>query len=238
MYYLSADAPCAEFKEGAILLDLRTGDYLGFDAAALPHLKAWVANWPSTGPINKGTPTENVGAHRLMEDLLARGILTSLEPENRRPCPAIPLTSMSTTGCPTALRSVPVHHLVAFIQALLRVPLRGKRNRLVPLLGWIDRRQHLIDSNTVNLHTLRALISSFRQLRVWFYTAHDECLFDSLVLSVFLTICKAPCIFVIAVASKPFLAHAWVQVGDMVLNDSAEHVQEFYPLLGVGSSAR
>jgi hypothetical protein len=105
----------------------------------------------------------------------------------------------------------------------------------MPLLGWLDRRQHLIESNSANLHTVGALISSFRQLRIWFYTAHDQCLFDSLVLSVFLTLLKVPCTFVIAVASKPFLAHAWVQVGDMVLNDTAEHVQEFQPLLGVGS---
>lgn len=106
----------------------------------------------------------------------------------------------------------------------------------MPLLGWLDRRQHFIDSNMANLHTIPSLMSSFCQLRIWFYTAYDQCLLDSLVLSVFLTLCKAPCTFVIAVASKPFLAHAWVQVGDMVLNDTAEHVQEFHPLLGVGSS--
>jgi len=144
---------------------------------------------------------------------------------------------MTTTGCPASLRSVPVHHVFAFLQALLRVPLRGRRDKLMPLLGWLDRRQHLIESNSANLHTLHSLISSFRQLRIWFYTAHDQCLFDSLVLSVFLTLLKVHCTFVIAVASKPFLAHAWVQVGDMVLNDTAEHVQEFHPLLGVGGSA-
>jgi hypothetical protein len=236
MYYLSADAHCAEFKEGAILLDLRTGDYLGFDPAALPHLKSCIANWPPAGPSDSVTHTRTVSDHTLIEDLVARGILTSIEPENRRPCPAIPLTSMST-GCPTALESVPVLHLFAFIRALLHVPLRGHRNRLTPLLRWLDRRQHLIDSNTANLHTLPSLISSFRQLRIWFYTAHDQCLFDSLVLSVFLTLCKLPCTFVIAVASRPFIAHAWVQVGDMVLNDTAEHVQEFHPLLGVGGNA-
>ena len=107
----------------------------------------------------------------------------------------------------------------------------------MPLLGWLDRRQHLIESNSAKLHTLPSLISSFRQLRIWFYTAHDQCLFDSLVLSVFLTLLKVNCTFVIAVVSKPFLAHAWVQVGDMVLNDTAEHAQEFHPLLGVGGRA-
>jgi hypothetical protein len=237
MYYLSAHAHCAEFTEGAILLDLRTGDYLGFDAVALPHLKARVGNWPSVGPGESGTPTDTVSAHTLIRDLLARGILTSVEPETMRPRPALPLMSISTTGCPTALGSVPVSHLVSFIQALFRVPFRARRNRLMPILGWLDRRQQLIHSTMPNLHTLHSLISSFRQLRIWFYTAQDQCLFDSLVLSVFLTLCKLPCTFVIAVAPKPFLAHAWVQVGDMVLNDTAEHAQEFHPLLSVGSRA-
>ncbi len=109
MYYLSASAHCAEFKEGAILLDLRTGDYLGFDAVALPHLKSCVANWPSLGAGDSGARACAVSDQGLMADLLARGILTSIEPEKRRPCPAIPQTSMPA-GCPTALGSVPVRH--------------------------------------------------------------------------------------------------------------------------------
>jgi hypothetical protein len=236
MYYLSAQAYCAEFSEGAILLDLRTGDYFGFDAASLPHLRSWVANWPSGSSENRAhTGTES--PHTLIHDLLARGIVTSNEPETGRISPTTPVTSLSTTGCATAVGSVPVHHLFVFIQALLRVPLGGRRNRLMPLLRWLEHRQHLIDSHTANLQTLRSLLSSFLRLRIWVYTAHDHCLFDSLVLSVFLTLCKVPCTFVIAVASKPFLAHAWVQAGDIVLNDSAEHVQEFHPLLGVGANA-
>ncbi len=237
MYYLSAHTHCAEFNEGAILLDLRTGNYLGFDDDALQHLKSRVANWPSSGPSDNGTHTDTESASTFIEDLLARGILTSLEPRTSRPSPAIPLTSISTTGCPTALGSMPLDQLFAFIKALLRVLFSGRRNRILPVLGWLDGRQHLIDSNTANLHTLPTLMSSFRRLRIWFYTAHDRCLFDSLVLSVFLTLRKVPCTFVIGVASKPFLAHAWVQAGDMVLNDTAEHVQEFHPLFGVGGRA-
>jgi hypothetical protein len=43
-----------------------------------------------------------------------------------------------------------------------------------------------------------------------------------------------PCTFAIGVATKPFLAHAWVQIGESVLNDTAEHVQDFKPLLSIG----
>jgi hypothetical protein len=38
----------------------------------------------------------------------------------------------------------------------------------------------------------------------------------------------------IGVSTKPFLAHAWVQMSELVLNDTAEHVQTFTPLLAIG----
>ena len=77
-------------------------------------------------------------------------------------------------------------------------------------------------------------LASFLWLRIWCYTARQRCLFDSLVLTVYLTKAKIPCTFVIGVASKPFLAHSWVQIGDSVLNDTAEHTQNFKTILSIG----
>jgi hypothetical protein len=42
-----------------------------------------------------------------------------------------------------------------------------------------------------------------------------------------------PCTFVIGVATRPFVAHAWVQIAGSVLNDTVEHVQDFAPILSV-----
>jgi hypothetical protein len=53
-------------------------------------------------------------------------------------------------------------------------------------------------------------------------------------LTVYLTKAKIPCTFVIGVASRPFLAHSWVQIGDSVLNDTAEHTQNFKTILSIG----
>jgi hypothetical protein len=38
----------------------------------------------------------------------------------------------------------------------------------------------------------------------------------------------------IGVSTKPFIAHAWVQSDDRVLNDTTEHVQMFTPILAAG----
>jgi hypothetical protein len=61
----------------------------------------------------------------------------------------------------------------------------------------------------------------------------DRCLVRALA---FLSLCLdrdlAP-FLVFGVQTRPFLAHCWVQQGDIVLNDAAEHVRPFAPILVV-----
>jgi hypothetical protein len=116
------------------------------------------------------------------------------------------------------------------------VMFRLKRNNLLSLLAWLRRSQSSIHSvHAVAQEQVSERLKSFLWLRAWCYTAKRRCLFDSLVLSIYLTREKIPCTLVIAVTTKPFLAHAWVQIGDSVLNDTAEHVQDFQPILSIGS---
>jgi hypothetical protein len=124
------------------------------------------------------------------------------------------------------------------MMSLLTVSLRHHDDQLALLLGWLSQRQRLIchDRRGATLDDVQKLLVSFFKLRIWFYTADRHCLFDSLVLAVFLTRNGFPCTFVIGVSTKPFLAHSWVQIGDFVLNDTAEHVQTFTPILAVGES--
>jgi hypothetical protein len=126
-------------------------------------------------------------------------------------------------------------HVIQFFIALLTVALHLRRNRLPVLLDWVRRQQALIRSGyTITHENTMARFASFVWLRTWCYTAQRRCLFDSLILAVYLTRGMIPCTFAIGVATKPFLAHAWVQIGDSVLNDTAEHVQDFKPILSIG----
>ena len=68
-------------------------------------------------------------------------------------------------------------------------------------------------------------------MRIWFYTAREQCLLDSMILAVFLTKSRVPCRFVIGVVTKPFSAHAWVEIGDAVANDVIDHAQDYLPIL-------
>lgn len=58
----------------------------------------------------------------------------------------------------------------------------------------------------------------------------DACLPHSLA---FVRVCRdlgTPAQLVLGVTAQPFSAHAWVQLGDTVLNDSIERVSEFAPI--------
>jgi hypothetical protein len=71
----------------------------------------------------------------------------------------------------------------------------------------------------VRADEIRQLTGAFLRIRPWFYTALDECLFDSFVLTNFLSRYGCAPYLVIAVAAKPFAAHCWVQFGDCALNE-------------------
>ena len=245
MQHLSDHVYCREFEDGAILLDLRTGSYLGLSAAILPHLKAHVANWPASDPVNLDLHSVKTVAHdegemagTIVADLLSRGILTPIAPSTKPVHAASALTSLAITCRSAATQLPPIGHVLKFVHALLHVRLYWRGDKLEPLLGWLSARQStLADVTPPDPNILLPFLRSYCQLRLWFYTARDHCLFDSLVLSAFLTKCRLPCTFVIGIATKPFVAHAWVQSGDAVLNDTAEYIQTFDPILAIGAAA-
>ncbi len=235
-YFLSVHVYCCEFDDGAILLDLRSDTYIGIDAQHLSNLRARIGNWPDSDRSDREVEPHDVSASEcLLLDLLSRGVLTTT-PTSRQSSPAPnPTTALTVTSSESTRSGIPLTNIAQFFIALLVVMSCLKRNRLPALLGWLRQRQSSIHrGNVVTREEIVKRLASFLRLRIWCYTAHQRCLFDSLVLTVFLTNAKIPCTFVIGVASKPFLAHSWVQIGDSVLNDTAEHTQNFKTILTIG----
>jgi hypothetical protein len=233
MYYLSQHAHCCIFNDGAVVLDLKTGKYLGIDSRYLPALMAHVVDWPMKSSLRHGDKLQNVDeSDKLISTLCSRNILTtkaSFKPAVQLPAPRI---SVSATGCGTLHEGIPTWHKILFVIAILRVVFMRHKRHLEPIIAWLQLRQvKMTRRHAPDMEHITRLLWSFERMRVWFYTARQHCLFDSLVLSVFLSLARQPCYFVIAVSTKPFLAHSWVQVDDAVLNDTVEHVQLFCPLL-------
>jgi Transglutaminase-like superfamily len=237
-YYLSDQAHCCEFDEGAVIMDMRAVAYLGIDAEHLPNLRACVENWPNSLQSQSGARTDDAASEKLVSDLLARGILTTIPTKAHSLELPRPTTALTNAEGGAALQRIPIAHLLHFCTSLLRVLARHRARRLGSLLGWIRRRQRTIHRNQTSpiLQLNSDLLASFFRSRIWFYTAYRHCLFDSLVLSVFLTRRMVPCTLVIGVSTKPFAAHAWVQIDECVLNDTVEHVLTFTPILAIGDS--
>ena len=74
-------------------------------------------------------------------------------------------------------------------------------------------------------------VQQFRQLRLYSLTTLDQCLFHALALCRFLSPFGVFPSWVIGVRTHPWGAHSWVQCGDLVLDDTPEHVLEYTPLL-------
>jgi hypothetical protein len=240
-YFLSAHAYCCEFDDGAIILDLNNDAYLGIDAQHLSNLRIRVGNWPDSGRADQEIECRDTAASEgLISDLLAREILTTSPVSRPLTTATYPRTALTIVSSGMARRWIPITHVAQFLFAFLMVSMRLKLRGLSSVLGWlrlhqssIPHRSHLIaPEDTIN-H-----LASFVKLRIWYYTAHRRCLFNSLVLSAYLTRGMIPCTVVIGVSTKPFLAHSWVQIGDAVLDDTAEHVQTFKTILSIGECAQ
>jgi hypothetical protein len=234
IWFLCAHAYCCEFDDGAVILDVRGDTYLGIDARHLSHLQSRIRNWPHSGRSHREAELQDVSATEdLIKDLFARGILTTSV--IWKPLLAThPIGALTVMSSREAHPRIPLAHVAQLLMALLTVVWGLRRDRLAALLDWLRRQQsRLHRGHEVERGSVLPRLASFLWLRPWFYTASRRCLFDSLVLSVYLTRGAVPCTFVIGVATKPFLAHAWVQIGESVLNDTAERVHDFKPILNI-----
>jgi hypothetical protein len=66
---------------------------------------------------------------------------------------------------------------------------------------------------------------------VFLFSSKDECLYDSLALLEFLARYRIYPDWVFGVQTRPFAAHCWVQQGDIVFNDTVEHVTGYSPIM-------
>jgi Transglutaminase-like superfamily len=236
-YFLLDHVYGCEVGASAVILDLHAGGYMGVDGQGLQILRRSVANWPARNTASGTSPcapcASSAESESLIAGLLARGMLTTSPVPKRLPPPAI---AKALTLDVDASLSACVRQAPSFVASLLYASLRHRDQDLALFLAWLTRRQRLIHrvGRPPSSENIKRLLASFFSLRVWFYTADQHCLLDSLVLAVFLTTRRVPCTLMIGVSSKPFLAHAWVQSGRHVLNDTAEHAQMFTPILAAG----
>ena len=233
-YYLASDAHACELTHGAVFLDLRTVRYLAVEPRYLPVLRARVAGWPRSPTAGSVAVESPAGQADFLNALFARGLIATtpcartlaqaqIESATEAQHPDWDLRSRSTTRAGSVL---------AFTQCVWAVRQALSRGTLKTFFLHLHQtRVALSTEGTDDGLRIAALLTELCRLRVWFYTARDRCLVDSLVLASYLLREKVDARFVLGVCLRPFSAHAWIQVGRVVLDDSVEHVREYAPIL-------
>jgi len=236
-YYLQSDVYLSMPGNSGILLDLRSGDYIGLESGQVRALSRIVRGWPTPRTSASQTvPTANEVAE-LVRTLTTRRLLTQQKSlgKEARPISVDAVTRVLVDRDFIQAPRVRLFHRLTLLLACVRAylllrlwplgrVLRVARDRKVRETGVVDE-GHLED--------LSHLLSIFIHLRPFYYSWNDKCLFDSLVLIEFLARYRHFPLWVIGVKTDPFLAHSWVQHGDCVLNGGLEFTQQFTPIVAI-----
>lgn len=234
-YYLRNDVHLSLTGNAGILLDLRRGDYIGLNPSQAMALSRVVRGWPT--PTHLYEEQDSQAVANLVNTLTTRGLLTDDEQAGKM-ATQIAIDSVraqlvdrdSSDAAPIGVR-----HWITLALACVSASFSLKSKSLGRILESMRRRKLRLvrRSQHTDIVTARHLVNVFLQLRPYFYSVKDQCLFDSLVLTTFLAHHRSYPLFVIGVRTDPFSAHAWVQLDDCVLNGWPGYIQRFSPIVAV-----
>jgi hypothetical protein len=171
-----------------------------------------------------------------LRDLLEHNILTAQPPIP----PRTPPTDMQ---CPTRsaveetrlTNKVTASALAGVFSAVCSTHLQLKRRRLKTILESLVAYRSARASNPLPLsghpsdEQPAAAAAAFRRLRLW-VPINTCCLLDSIALVRFLARRRLYANIVFGVTGDPFSAHCWVQIGELLLNDTIGNVTAYTPI--------
>jgi hypothetical protein len=237
-FFLHQDVYACRTDDGAVLMDLRSGEYFGLDlvvtAAIAPRIEGWIGRF---GPACDQPDTPNSDESARILDFLSEGpgLLTdspvlgkAVDPPLLQQTDSIPLRGNLVPG--PRIRPL---HVVRFCSACLHALLQVKCRSLATTVRRVQSRKSCNVRADAQQPQIVELVRVFRFLRPLLYTANDKCLYDSLALVEFLARFGVFPTWVIGVRTRPFAAHSWVLSDNLLLNERLEKAEEYFPLLAV-----
>lgn len=203
-----------EIGEDLVLLDLQDGTYFCLaDGAQAVRLD------PAGGVV--------IRQPDLVEDLRQAGLLTQGQVA-RTPVQALPVRTDLSQVRPSAADGAAWSRLM---KASLAAHLAFRRRSFSQLLALASARSaddvRRLASPSPDLAAEAARLS---RMRVW-APFNGECLARSYMALKYLRLCGHDAAWVVGVRTWPFDAHCWLQSGEVVLDDTAEHVRPYRPIL-------
>lgn len=112
---------------------------------------------------------------------------------------------------------------------------RGRASKLLReshISSIVSERRARQKNNEQSEETIVRMAAAFSASRP-LGTARNACLRETLALLLFLGPRGAAVDWVFGVKGAPFAAHCWAQLGEQVLNDSADHARGYTPIMVV-----
>ncbi|WP_158013976.1 lasso peptide biosynthesis B2 protein [Sphingomonas sanxanigenens] len=170
------------------------------------------------------------GAREELSLLIGRGnLIETLAPDG-----SLSNTVIHSVRTDHPARKLPTIHIPTLVLALywelnISIQLRSRAlSAAIRRAAEIPTRSRL--DSALRGSRMSRMVSAF-EYTAFVFGRTNRCLARSLAM---FSLCRAhgiPVHFVVGVRSDPFAAHAWVQKGDVVLNDTAEQVNLYTPIL-------
>ena len=221
--------------EHLVLLDIKEDRYWALEAAATAGLGALVGGWPvkAAAETNAATPTPETQA--AIDALRGRGLLTDSAPPGKDATPVSAITPARELLTDTELAPGKTGSWWSFVAASAQAKIFLRTWAFERVIGRVRQRKAALGPQAAPLDVERArtLVTAFMHHRVFLFSSKNECLYDSLALLEFLARFGIYADWVFGVQTRPFAAHCWVQHGDIVFNDTVEHVSGYTPIMVV-----
>lgn len=226
----------------AVILDLRRDSYFAVSKTQTRALVGLIEGWPRLpGSHSAATADEQDVSESALQALRRKGLLATQPSSGKSAAPvrvARPQTALLGTSLLHTLLDGPavrppqvrIVDLAAFLLAYGRASHFLTHRRLPQFIEHV-RKRHALTIEEPKVDLLRKHVHRFRLIRPFVYTSSNRCLFDSLVLVEYLACYDIYPLWVFGVTARPFAAHSWVQHGNLVLNDTPEHVGQFTPIM-------
>lgn len=238
-YWISPTVHACSTPGGVVLLDLARNKYCGVSNVDAVLLSRVVEDWPlpaSPACADPGhMPCEALA--RLLDEFLSAGLLTAA-PRHR----LIPSTKVDCSGDLIAVgdevggTSAPqLHHIANFIMAFVSAKAELRWCSLLTIAQKASARRIPLPATVTASDIKRAieLVSVFRRLRPYAFTATGQCLLHALCLVKFLACYDVPATWVIGVRTNPWGAHSWAQRGIFLLDTNPEKVCRYTPIFAI-----
>jgi Transglutaminase-like superfamily len=230
-YQLAPHIRLCRADDYAVLLDLKSGEYLGLrfeDAACLSYAVEELSDLQNECPIGSNDSTDE-----LIEELFRHHIIESRTSEKVAEQSPYPRPVCSLIQGYEVIRYRPrVRDWVNLCTAVMIAATLMRFASFETIIGRFTR--HCAEKGRKpKTEWLRERIALFRDLSPLFFTPADACLLSSLALAEFLARDRVYVTLVFGVSSSPFSAHCWLQYEDIALNDEPGYLCQYTPIFVV-----